>query len=201
MIIRAAFRPQKDDPGRPGLASDGDPEAPVFIRPSDDADPLTFDPGPEDRSLVDMLRGLDLDALLAGAPGTDFLFPAGRAPAAPDGFAEQVETAWRPDLDVSAHMGDPLVLPGVPDPLVRVKDADVAQVLPGVTDDDFLHLGKDADLPLVLPGEYDVPGMLEPSLNPVPGLSNHMLILDAGEGGFRDLDAARLLPDHDDWLF
>ena len=198
MIMRAAFRTLKD---APGLPADPEADAPSYARVSDRADPLVPDPAPQDHALVDVLRGLDLDALLAGAPEGDFLFVGGRTHASIDGFGEQVRPDSPSDLEIPAEPAGPLVLPGLPDHDLLGKDAGVAQVLPGVTDDDFLFLGKDADLPLVLPGEDEVLGMLDAPTSLIPGLSTDMLTLDAGEGGLRDFDAARLLHDHDDWLF
>lgn len=198
MIMRAAFRTLKDTAGLP---ADADADAPALARASDGADPLAADPAMQGGRLVEILRGLDLDALLAGAPGADFLFVDGRTHASIDGFGEQVRPDSSPDLEISADPAGPLVLPGLPDHELLAKDADVAQVLPGVTDDDFLFLAKDADLPLVLPGDDEILGMLDAPTGLIPGLSNDMLTLDAGEGGLRDYDAARLLHDHDDWLF
>lgn len=46
-----------------------------------------------------------------------------------------------------------ILIPGGPSaPVLSDKDADAAQVLPGLGDDAFLPLAKDGDLPLVLPG-------------------------------------------------
>ena len=46
-------------------------------------------------------------------------------------------------------------------PVETQKDGGAAQVLPGLSDDDFLPLAKDADLPLVLPGVEDLFGSLD----------------------------------------
>ena len=52
--------------------------------------------------------------------------------------------------------GDRIVLSTIPEtfPVLSEKDAS-PQVLPGLSDDDFLPLAKDSDLPLVLPGAED----------------------------------------------
>jgi Ca2+-binding RTX toxin-like protein len=48
-----------------------------------------------------------------------------------------------------------LIAGGVSTPVLSDKDAGEPQVLPGLSDDDFLPLAKDSDLPLVLPGAED----------------------------------------------
>ncbi len=82
------------------------------------------------------------------------------------------------------------------------KSSDGAEVLPGVSDDDFL-IGKDGDMPLVLPGVDDIePGPLfrDQFTQPTQRV-DHMLTL--GQDGFLldpTEDLGRLL-DHDGWLF
>ena len=193
MNIRAAFRTPTDalDPPVPAIGPDADAAASGRAPDAPGSDP---DAG--DQSFVDILRGLDLDALLAGPPVADFLFGDGRLYAPVDGFAEQVRPESWPHLQSPADPGEPLVLPARPDPGPLSGAADVAQVLPGLSEDDFI-LGEDVDLPLVLPGEDDVGEMLtlEPRLDLAPGGHSDMLTLDPGEGGFLDLH------DADGWLF
>ncbi|MBF0665830.1 MAG: hypothetical protein IR159_09885 [Brevundimonas sp.] len=172
------------------------------LRRGPDADQDVMPASASDQTFVDILRGVDLDALLAGPAGSDFLFQAGREHVSPDGFQEEARPFSKPGPEVWADPVEPLVLPGSGEAHDLAREADVAQVLPGLDDDDFI-LAKDADLPLVLPGELDSPGelALEPSFG-FGGASGHMLTLDPGEGGFRDLaDEIGLLNDHDGWLF
>ncbi len=197
MVIRAAFRAPTDALDPPVLPTDAD--AAGFV----DDPSLDLDAGPGDRGLVDILRGLDLDALLAGGPVADLLFDDGRLYAPIDGFTARVQREDWPGLELRIDSGEPLVLPGSPDQGPLARAADVAQVLPGLAEDDFI-LGKDVDLPLVLPGEGEPETtlILEPRLDLARGELSDMLTLDPGAGGFTDVgETAGLSHGLDDWLF
>ena len=152
--------------------------------------------------ITEILRGSDLDALLHGMTGGEFLFGdwADELPIGPMGRDPLRET----DLLFLGDEADaPLVLPPVPDGSFLTKDADIAQVLPGVTADEFL-LSKDVDLPLVLPGDDDgFIGVLNQGDNPegLSGSPNHMLTLDPDGGFVVGTDDLGRLHDHDGWLF
>ena len=87
--------------------------------------------------------------------------------------------------------------------LTGPKGTGDAQILPGLTDDDFI-LGKQADLPLVLPGDgSEFEGLLTVDGGPgfSEGFPSHMLTLHP-EGGLMDgTDHISRLHDHDGWLF
>jgi Ca2+-binding RTX toxin-like protein len=87
-----------------------------------------------------------------------------------------------------------------PAPLLPDKGVDGAQVLPGLSDDDFI-LTKDTDLPLVLPGpDLDADGLqaMHNGVGPDAGLPGHMLSLDLD--GFLILGADAFGQAHDGWL-
>lgn len=109
-----------------------------------------------------------------------------------DGADFLLDIAWLRFSDGSTFQ----LVPADPAPEAAAKHAGDPQVLPGLTEDDFI-LGRDGDLPLVLPGEDDAGQMvsLEPRLDLVPRGQSDMLTLDPGEGGFIDLN------DGDGWLF
>jgi len=156
---------------------------------------------PAVRPITEILRGLDLDAMLHGSDARDFLYGAW-ADELSFGEARPTERFTDVQFLFGKEADTALVLPGLPDDSSKAKDADIAQVLPGVTADEFL-LSRDADLPLILPGdeegafdglEYRVPEVLT-------GFPTHMLTLD-GEGGFEGgTDDIGRLHDHDGWLF
>ena len=162
-------------------------------------------PGAEARDappITEILRGVDLDALLHGMTGGEFLY---------GGWADELPSRHMGrdllreiDLLFPGDEADtPLVLPPVPDGSFLTKDADMAQVLPGVTSDEFL-LSKDVDLPLVLPGDDDgFIGVLDQGDNPEgpSGSPNHMLTLDPDGGFVVGTDDFGRLHDHDGWLF
>ncbi len=153
--------------------------------------------------ISEILRDSDLDALLHGLTGSDFLNDRWFGDLPVDRMVEVTHpfTDFRVEADKDADTA--LVLPGAPGDAFLSKDSDIAQVLPGVTADDFL-LSKDVDLPLVLPGEEDGGlGLLTPDegLDVHRGFPTHMLTLD-GEGGFEGgTDDIGRLHDHDGWLF
>lgn len=84
-----------------------------------------------------------------------------------------------------------------------VPAADVAQVLPGLLDDDFV-LSKDADLPLVLPGtglERDASAAVREGVSADASIPGHMLMLDFDGGLIGGTDDFGWLHGHDAWLF
>ncbi len=162
-------------------------------------------PGAEARvapPITEILRGSDLDALLHGMTGGEFLY-GGWADELP---ISHVDRGLLRETDLLFPAGEaetPLVLPPLPDGSFLTKEADIAQVLPGVTADEFL-LSKDVDLPQVLPGDDDsFTGVLDQVASPegLSGSPNHMLTLDPDGGFVVGTDDLGRLHDHDGWLF
>ena len=94
------------------------------------------------------------------------------------------------------------LIPAVPAPSVSDKTLDLAQVLPGLSDDGFV-LSKDADLPLVLPGagpEGDAFNPMQEGLRAAADLPRHMLTLDQDGFLIGGVDDLGRLHDHDGWL-
>ena len=94
------------------------------------------------------------------------------------------------------------LVPVDPAPLLSDKTLDLAQVLPGISDDDFV-LSKDADLPLVLPGEgpdADAFMAMQEGLGATADLPRHMLSLDQDGFLISGVDDLGRLHDHDGWL-
>lgn len=203
MSIRPTFRAMGDETlvsgFRDGVEADGFSSA---VRRDSDEGETELDAGALDASpITQVLRGADLDALLNGVTGSEFLLGGwdGERP-----FTRVGEDLPRvADLEFAFDKGadTALVLPGV-SRIVPDKDADIAQVLPGIMGDEFL-LSKDVDLPLVLPGDDEEVGLLDSSGDAaaLPSFPNHMLTLDP-EGGFvGETDDLGRLHDHDGWLF
>lgn len=202
MGIRQTFMARQDGAFGPAFGVDAMDHGPVAQRASPLPDEDLGEPD-DSQTITGILRDSDLDALLHGVTGSEFLF---------GDWAEELpfsgtrrDPALVTDIQDAVDKGSDtaLVLPGLSDALSLTKDADIAQVLPGVTSDEFL-LSKDVDLPLVLPGEEDeTPGALDHSHNPeaFAGFPTHMLTLHP-EGGFMDgTDDIGRLHDHDGWLF
>ncbi|NJC40310.1 Ca2+-binding RTX toxin-like protein [Brevundimonas alba] len=88
-----------------------------------------------------------------------------------------------------------------PAPVLSDKTLDIAQVLPGLIDDDFLSF-KDVDGPLVLPGDDGQMAssvLLDAEL--IEAFPTHMLTLSPEGGYVGGTDDIGRLHDHDGWLF
>jgi hypothetical protein len=158
--------------------------------------------GHDSSRLVDILRGPDSDAYLLGLSRGDFLF-GDWAAELPGDEARTLPRGADLDARIDRQDDGALVLPAVNDDAFVAGKADIAQVLPGVTGDDFL-LPKDVDLPLVLPGEADgLSGFLDApdSQESLAGFPTHMLTLDPDRGFMGGTDDLGRLHDHDGWLF
>lgn len=153
--------------------------------------------------IAEILRGSDLDVLLHGMTGGEFLYDEWAVELPFDGgnedFTRLPELLQGP-TDKAADTA--LVLPDVPGRPVPVSDADIAQVLPGIMTDEFL-LSKDVDLPLVLPGDGSEVAALDLSgdAEALVGFPTHMLTLDPDGGFMGGTDDVGRLHDHDGWLF
>lgn len=153
--------------------------------------------------IAEILRGSDLDVLLHGMTGGEFLYDEWAVELPFDGgnedFTRLPELLQEP-TDKAADTA--LVLPDVPGRPVPVSDADIAQVLPGIMTDEFL-LSKDVDLPLVLPGDGSEVAALDMSgdAEALVGFPTHMLTLDPDGGFMGGTDDVGRLHDHDGWLF
>ena len=201
MGIRQTFRAVEDGAFGPAFGVDAMDHRPIVPRANILPDEDGSEPD-DSQTITGILRGSDLDALLNGVTGSGFLYGdwAEELPGSGMGRDLAPFTDIQDATDKGADTA--LVLPGLSDEALLTKDADIAQVLPGVIADEFL-LSKDADLPLVLPGELgDVPGLLDQNLDlDVVGFPTHMLTLHP-DGGFEDgSDDIGRLHDHDGWLF
>ena len=203
MSIRATYRTTgemslpprfSDDTFAPGRDADG--------RGAFDEVETGFDAAVRDApAITEILRDSDLDALLHGVTGSEFLFE-GRAVELPFAGGND-DFLHLPDLPAPiGKLDTALVLPGVPDQTYLARDADIAQVLPGIMGDEFL-LSKDADLPLVLPDDGSEVALLETTgdAEALAGFPSHMLTLHPEDGFMDGTDDIGRLHDHDGWLF
>lgn len=204
MGIRATYRTTGDLSLPPRFGEDGLLAGPEVVgRRVLGEDQTEHDAGVRDTpTITEILRGSDLDVMLNGVTGSDFLFGdwSVEAPSA----GRDADLTRLPDLQtpIDKAANTALVLPDLPDHPTQIGDADIAQVLPGIMGDEFL-LSKDADLPLVLPGDGSVVVALESSgdAEALLGFPTHMLTL-LPEGGFiGETDDIGRLHDHDGWLF
>ena len=101
------------------------------------------------------------------------------------------------NLETDTTVRDPAFEPGL-----YGKHADVPEVLPALTDDDFV-LGKDADVPLVLPGVdgFERDQFMFDLAGPPQQLPGHMMTLGEDNVLLGPTDDLGRLHDHDGWLF
>lgn len=147
-------------------------------------------------AITEILRGSDLEAVLHGVTGSEFLFGDWAVELPFAGGNEDLDRL--PDLQglIDKGVDTALVLPDAPELSVETKGADIAEVLPGIMGDEFL-LSKDAGLPLVLPdGDPEMA-----TLDTLPRFPTHMLTLDLEGGLVGGTDDVGRLHDHDGWLF